>query len=111
MREHPFPRRQITKKYNISENIIRHINDGSSWHKEGEQYPLRPKESELNNIRVEKAIKLLILTNIPQNQIGPMLGWGRGAVKEINTGRNHFDSRLIYPIRNHQEENKAILNL
>lgn len=105
------PRRQITKKYNVSENIIRHINDGSSWHKEGERYPLRPKESELNNARAEKAIKLLILTNIPQNQIGPMLGWGMSAVKEINAGRNHFDSRLIYPIRNHKEENKAMLNL
>ena len=105
------PRRQIVKKYHITENIIRHINDGSSWFDENEKYPLRPKESELNNIRAEKAIKLLILTNIPQNQIGPMLGWGPSAVSEINAGRNHHDDRLIYPIRNNKEKNKAILNL
>ena len=59
------PRRQITKKYNVSENIIRHINEGSSWHDDNEEYPLRPKESELNNLRAKKAIEMLILTNIP----------------------------------------------
>lgn len=105
------PRRQITKKYNVSENIIRHINEGSSWHDEREVYPLRPKESELNNQRAQRAIELLILTDIPQNQIGPMLGWSRSAVKEINAGRNHYNDKLLYPIRNHQKENKAILNL
>lgn len=105
------PRRQIVKKYNITENIIRHINDGSSWFDEKEQYPLRPKESELNNIRVQKAIGMLILTDIPQHKISAELGWGRSAVKEINAGRNHHDDRLVYPIRNNKEKNKAILNL
>jgi group I intron endonuclease len=105
------PRRQITKKYNISENIIRHINEGTSWYDENESYPLRPQEKELNNMRAKKAIELLILTNIPQHTISAELGWGRSAVKEINAGRNHHDDRLIYPIRNHQSENKAILNL
>lgn len=105
------PRRQIVKKYHITENIIRHINDGSSWFDENEKYPLRPKESELNNIRAKKAIEMLILTNIPQDKISAELGWGRSAVKEINAGRNHHDYRLIYPIRNNKEKNKAILNL
>lgn len=105
------PRRQIVKKYHITENIIRHINDGSSWFDENEKYPLRPKESELNNIRAKKAIEMLILTDIPQDKISAELGWGRSAVKEINAGRNHHDDRLIYPIRNNKEKNKAILNL
>lgn len=105
------PRRQIVKKYHITENIIRHINDGSSWFDENEKYPLRPKESELNNIRAKKAMEMLILTDIPQDKISAELGWGRSAVKEINAGRNHHDDRLIYPIRNNKEKNKAILNL
>lgn len=105
------PRRQILKKFNISENILRHINEGTSWHDENEFYPLRPKESELNNERAKKAIELLVLTDIPQNKIGIMLGWGKSAVKEINAGRNHHDDRLFYPIRNNREKNKAILNL
>ena len=54
---------------------------------------------------------MLILTDIPQDKISAELGWGRSAVKEINAGRNHHDDRLIYPIRNNKEKNKAILNL
>ena len=105
------PRRQIIKKYKITENIIRHINDGSSWYDENETYPLRPKEKELNEIRVKKIIEMLILTDIPMNQIGSKVGWSRSAAKEINAGRNHHDDRLIYPIRNNKEKNKAILSL
>lgn len=105
------PRRQITKKYKVTENIIRHINEGSSWHDDNETYPLRPQEKVLNDMRAQKAIEMLILTDIPQHQISAQLGWGRSAVKEINAGRNHHDDRLIYPIRNNREANKAILNL
>ena len=105
------PRRQIIKKYKITENIIRHINEGTSWYDENETYPLRPKEKELNEIRVKKIIEMLILTDIPMNQIGSKVGWSRSAAKEINAGRNHHDGRLIYPIRNNKEKNKAILNL
>ena len=105
------PRRQIIKKYKITENIIRHINEGTSWYDENETYPLRPKEKELNEIRVKKIIEMLILTYTPMNQIGSKVGWSRSAAKEINAGRNHHDDRLIYPIRNNKEKNKAILNL
>lgn len=105
------PRRQIIKKYKITENIIRHINEGTSWYDENETYPLRPREKELNEIRVKKIIEMLILTDIPMNQIGSKVGWSRSAAKEINAGRNHHDDRLIYPIRNNKEKNKAILNL
>lgn len=105
------PRRQIIKKYKITENIIRHVNEGTSWYDENETYPLRPKEKELNEIRVKKIIEMLILTDIPMNQIGSKVGWSRSAAKEINAGRNHHDDRLIYPIRNNKEKNKAILNL
>ena len=105
------PRRQIIKKYKITENIIRHINEGTSWYDENETYPLRPKEKELNEIRVKKIIEMLILTDIPMNQIGSKVGWSKSAAKEINAGRNHHDDRLIYPIRNNKEKNKAILNL
>ena len=105
------PRRKIIKKYKITENIIRHINEGTSWYDENETYPLRPKEKELNEIRVKKIIEMLILTDIPMNQIGSKVGWSRSAAKEINAGRNHHDDRLIYPIRNNKEKNKAILNL
>lgn len=105
------PRKQIVKKYNITQDIIRHINDGTSWHDDNEIYPLRPAESEINNIKADKIINLLITSDIPMNQLGPMFGWGRSSAKMINQGHNHHKDDLIYPIRNHKEENKAILNL
>lgn len=105
------PKKAIQKKYNVSFNIIRHINEGSSWYDEKEKYPLRPTETELNNIKAQKIIIDLVLTDIPLNQLGPKYGWGRSAAKMINQGNNHRDDRLIYPIRNNKRKNKAILNL
>lgn len=111
LKNYKIPRKTIVKKYSITHDIIRHINDGSSWKKEGEHYPLRPEEKVLNDIIVENIIKDIILTNIPLNQIGAKYGWCRSSAKMINQGNNHFHENLIYPLRNHQEENKAILNL
>lgn len=105
------PRRKILKDYDVTDDILRHINDGSSWHDDNEIYPLRPGETELNEIKAQKIIKDLILTDIPQNQLGPKYGWGRSSAKMINQGKNHYNPNLIYPIRQHREENKAILNL
>jgi len=72
---------------------------------------LRPQEKEINKIRVNKIIELLLTTNIPMNQIGAEVGWSRSSAKEINAGRNHYNEKLIYPLRNNKEKNKAILNL
>lgn len=105
------PNKNIVKKYNVSFDIIRHINEGSSWHDDNETYPLRPGERELNEIKADKIINLLITSDIPMNQLGSMFGWGRSSAKMINQGHNHHRDNLIYPIRNHKEENKAILNL
>lgn len=105
------PKKSIQKKYNVSFDIIRHINEGSSWFDENETYPLRPNETELNKIKAQKIIEDLILTNVPMNQLGAKYGWGRSAAKMINQGINHHNEKLIYPIRNNKEKNKAILNL
>lgn len=105
------PRKQIVKKYNVSHDLIRHINDGTSWHDDSEKYPLRPNEKEINELKAEKIIELLINTDIPMNQIGSMFGWSRSAAKEINAGRNHHRENLFYPLRNNKEKNKAILSL
>ena len=33
-------------------------------------------------------------------EIGQYFGFSGSAIKAINTGRNHYDKNLIYPIRN-----------
>lgn len=92
-------KKQIVKKYNVSYDILRHINEGDTWRIEGETYPLRPKESVLNELRADKVIELLLTTNLSQKEIGKIVGWNRSAVTMINIGKNHHKDNLNYPIR------------
>ena len=92
-------RNQIKKKYKITENIIRHINEGTSWYREDLTYPLRPTEKELDNKRAEKVIDLLKNTKLTQKEIGQQVGWNRSAVTMINIGKNHHQPDIDYPIR------------
>ena len=93
------PRKQIVKKYNISYDILRHINDGDSWKDENLSYPLRPMEKELNELRADKVIELLKTTKLTQKEIGQIVGWNRSAITMINLGKNHFRDDENYPIR------------
>lgn len=93
------PRKQICKKYNVSQDTLRHINDGSSWKRKEYSYPLRPREFELNKRRADKVKELLMNTRISQRDIGKKVGWNRSAVTMINIGKNHYDPKLNYPLR------------
>lgn len=93
------PRKQIIKKYNISYDILRHINEGNSWKDENLNYPLRPTEKEINELKAKKVIELLKNTKLTQKEIGQEVGWNRSAVTMINIGKNHHQSDLEYPIR------------
>ena len=93
------PRKQIIKKYNISYDILRHINEGNSWKDENLSYPLRPTEKEINELKAKKVIELLKNTKLTQKEIGQEVGWNRSAVTMINIGKNHHQSDLEYPIR------------
>ena len=93
------PRKQIIAKYKITNDITRHINEGSSWRNENLNYPLRPKESEINNLKALKVIELLKNTKMSQKEIGQEVGWNRSAITMINIGKNHHQENLDYPIR------------
>lgn len=93
------PRKQIKKKYHLTEDMIRHIIEGNSWHDENLSYPLRPSEKSLNKQRVDKVKDLLKNTKINQKEIGRIVGWNRSAVTMINIGKNHYDENEDYPLR------------
>lgn len=93
------PRRQIVKENKITFDIFRHINEGSSWHRDDLQYPLRPNETVINEWKAEKVIDLLKNTTLSQKEIGKQVGWNRSAITMINIGKNHFKENEIYPIR------------
>ena len=93
------PKKQIIKKYKISYDILRHINEGNSWRNDSLQYPLRPTEKELNERKAKQIIKMLQETNLTHSEIGKKVGWNRSAVTMINIGKNHRQEGLEYPIR------------
>ena len=93
------PRKQIVTKYHITYDILRHINDGSSWYDNSLKYPLRPTEQEINDWRAEQVIDMLKNTTLTQKEIGKRVGWNRSAVTMINIGKNHHQDNIKYPIR------------
>ena len=92
-------RKQIISKYKIANDIVRHINDGSSWKDESLKYPSRPSERELLNKKVDKVIELLLNTKLTQKEIGQLVGWNRSAITMINIGKNYKRENIDYPIR------------
>ena len=92
-------RRDIIKKYGISTDLLRHINDGSAWKDDQLLYPLRPFESEIDLEIVERIKWLLANTNMTHQQIADSVGWAKSAVTMINIGKNHYDASIHYPIR------------
>lgn len=93
------PGRKIIKDNKITSDIFRHINEGNSWHRDDLNYPLRPSEKELNEIKADKIINLLQTTTLSQREIASIVGWARSAVTMINIGKNHHRDNLDYPIR------------
>ena len=93
------PRKTIVKKHKITQDIIRHINEGEAWKDESLSYPLRPQEREINEWRANQVIDMLKNTTLSQKEIGKKVGWSRSAVTMINVGKNHYRDDLDYPIR------------
>lgn len=103
------PRKTIASNNKVTQDIIRHINEGESWRRQNLSYPLRPQEKILNEYRVKYIQWKCCSSDIPLNQLGALVGWGKSSAKMINQGKNHFDERLKYPIRNNKNYNKKIL--
>lgn len=93
------PRPTIIHENKITFDIFRHINDGTSWHRDDLKYPLRPGEKEIKEWKVDKVIDMLKNTSLSQKEIGQKVGWGRSAITMINIGKNHHRDNEEYPIR------------
>lgn len=89
----------IIKINKVTRDIVRHINDGRTWRNDNFNYPLRPTETGLNEIRAKEVIKLLSETKLSQKEIGQKVGWSRSAITMINIGKNHHQEDINYPIR------------
>lgn len=84
--------------YNASS--INRINLGELWYDENEIYPLRKEQTKIN--KTERAMSIindLLNTNLTQKQIAEKYGVGRTTVTAINSGQNHRQENLSYPLR------------
>lgn len=104
------PMKTIVHNNKTTSDIVRHINEGTSWHKDDLSYPLRPPEKEIDKSRVLFIQRMCAFSDLPLNQIGAKVGWQRSSAKMINQGKNHYNPKLKYPIRNNKEYNQKILN-
>ena len=93
------PRPTIVHNNHITFDIFRHINEGTSWHRDDLNYPLRPGETEINEWKADQVIDMLKNTNLSHKEIAKKVGWGRSSVTAINNGQNHHRLTETYPIR------------
>lgn len=100
---------EIAKKYNISPSLISGINNGNYWKQENMIYPLCKKSCA--DGAYSKDLKYdLIFGDESYDKLAEKYRKAKSTVTAINVGRNRKDSRLIYPLRRHQEENQKIWN-
>lgn len=93
------PARQIVKKYHTTQKTVESINSGHTWNYWNLEYPLRPSERELNNIKALKVIEMIQTTELSFTEIGRRVGWGCSQISMINKGKNHHQDNLSYPLR------------
>lgn len=103
-------RKEIRKKYQITEDILRHINDGDSWRDDSLTYPLRPSEHELMKTKAQEVKKLLKTTKLSQREIADKFGLKRSFVTMINIGQNYYDANESYPLRKEKYNNITLVN-
>lgn len=101
------PLKIIIEELGVSRDVIRHINEGSSWKNSELTYPLR-KESILQKKRVEKVKEYLKNSTLSQKEIGKMFGLKRSFVTMINIGKNHYDKNENYPLRKENQMQKKV---
>lgn len=102
---------EIAKKYEVSVDIVRHINEGASWKKENIQYPLRDKDREIKREKINSIIDDLLNSKKTQKEIAEEYGMARTAITAINNGKNWYNPELDYPLRKTNRQKKPILQI
>lgn len=90
---------QLAKKYKISNQMIREINQGRLFFQESENYPIRKKNQfDRKNLDI-KAILEDLKTTKSMTDIGKKYGINRALVAKINKGQKCPQDNYVYPIR------------
>lgn len=104
-------KREIAKKYNVSIDIVRHINEGDCWLNDKYTYPIRGLDKEMRRDKIDGIIYLLQNSDMSQKEIGRKYNMCRTAITAINNGTNWHDEKLVYPLRKNKTTIKPILQI
>ena len=98
---HQYTQKEIENKYSVSQQLITSINRGVTHRRPGLEYPIiKTSNYHCNDETFEQIVYLLKHSVCTCAEIGQYFGFSGSAIKAINTGRNHYDKNLTYPIRN-----------
>lgn len=96
-----YTQKEIETKYGVSQQLITSINRGVTHRREGVEYPIiKTSKYHVCDEDVEKIVYLLKNSMCTCAEIGKYFGVDTSTIKAINSGRNHYDESINYPIRN-----------
>ncbi len=98
---HKYTQKEIEDKYNVNQVLITSINRGVTHRRIGLEYPIIKTSNYHCTADVFNDIIYLLKNSVCTcAEIGQYFGFGASTIKAINSGRNHNDSKITYPIRN-----------
>ncbi len=106
----------IAKKNNISESYIYEINQGSKFHCENIEYPIRKtQERKKQNHRFSQQELELIKydiknTSLSWKQLSNKYGGNEKVFQHINQGQTYFSQEETYPLREEQRNFRKLPN-
>lgn len=98
---HKYTQKEIEQKYNVSQQLITSINRGVTHRRKGIEYPIiKTSKYHCDEKTFEEIVYLLKNSYCTCAEIGKYYGFSGSTIKAINSGRNHYNNTINYPIRN-----------
>lgn len=92
---------EICDYLKVSPQFVTSVNRGIVHRRKGLKYPLvKTSKYHCSEETLDKIIFLLKYSTCTCSEIALYFGFDTSAIKAINSGRNHFNSNITYPIRN-----------
>lgn len=96
-----YTQKQIEEKYKVNQQLVTSINRGITHRREGLDYPIiKTSKYHCDEKVFEEIVYLLKYSTCTCAEIGAYFGFSTSTIKAINSGRNHHDDNIVYPIRN-----------
>lgn len=96
-----YTQKQIEEKYGVNQQLITSINRGVTHRREGLDYPIiKTSNYHCDEKTFEEIVYLLKHSTCTCAEIGAYFGFSTSTIKAINSGKNHHNDNIAYPIRN-----------